>query len=105
MRQELRRVDPLRTANVGALVYGLLMSAFALMFFPFFLLVGILAPSEELGRAGPLFAVLLLLFYPVMGFVMGWISGLLASVIYNFVIRWSGGLLLEFDSVRLPTDA
>ena len=96
-----KRVDPLRAANIGALVYRLLMSAFALLFSPFFLLAGIFAPSG--GYAGPLFAVGMLVFYPIMGVVMGWISGLLTSAIYNFIIRWSGGLLLEFDSV--PTDS
>ena len=99
MRQELKRVDPLRAANIGALVYGLLMSAFALIFLPFFLLATILAPSEGLGVAGPFFVILMVVFYPVMGVVMGWISGLLTSAIYNLVVRWSGGLLLEFDVV------
>ena len=99
MKLELKRVDPLRAANIGALVYGLLMGAFALIFFPFFLLLGILAPSDGPGATGPFFAIFMLVFYPVMGVVMGWISGFLTSVIYNFVIRWSGGLLLEFESV------
>lgn len=99
MRQELKRVDPLRAANIGALVYGLLTGAFALVFLPFFLLASILAPSEGMGIAGPALVILMLVAYPVMGVVMGWISGLLTSAIYNVVIRWSGGLLLEFDGV------
>ena len=74
MKLELKRVDPLRAANIGALVYGLLMGAFALIFFPFFLLLGILAPSDGPGATGPFFAIFMLVFYPVMGVVMGWIS-------------------------------
>ena len=35
MKLELRRVAPLRAANIGAMVYGLLMCAFALIFAPF----------------------------------------------------------------------
>ena len=99
MKQELKRIDPLRAANIGALVYGLLMTAFALIFAPFFLLFGLLAPSEALAPGGAFFALIMFVFYPVMGVVLGWISGLLTSAIYNLVIRWSGGLLLEFDSV------
>ena len=98
MKHELRRVHPLRAANVGALVYGLVMGAFALIALPFFLLAAIFAPSGEFGVGGAVVAVFLVLVYPVMGLVMGWISGLLTSAIYNLIVRWTGGLLLEFDS-------
>jgi len=98
MKQELKRVDPLRAANIGAFVYGLSMAAIALVMFPFFLIAGILAPSGQFGPTG-LVGIVLLVFYPVMGVVMGWITGLLTSAIYNFIIRWTGGLLFEFDSV------
>jgi hypothetical protein len=95
----VKRIDPLRAANIGALVYGLLMTAFAVLFFPFFLVVGFLAPTDDSLPAGPFFAVILLILYPVLGFVMGWISGLLSSAIYNLVIRWTGGLLVDLDTV------
>jgi prepilin signal peptidase PulO-like enzyme (type II secretory pathway) len=98
MKQELRRIDPLRAANVGAIVYGLFMGVIAVICFPIFLLADFLAPSEGSGLRGPALAVLILVLYPVMGVVMGWISGFLMSAIYNGIIRWSGGLLLEFDS-------
>jgi len=99
MKQELRRVDPLRAANIGALVYGLLMGAFALLFLPFVLVMSAVAPSDEFGIFGLFFFVFLLLIYPVIGLVMGWIGTLLTAAIYNLVIRWTGGLLFEFDSV------
>jgi len=97
MKHELRRVDPLRAANVGAVVYGVVMGVFALVALPFFLLAATLAPSGEFGAGGAGLAVLLVLVYPVIGLVMGWMSGLLTSVVYNFIIRWTGGLLFEFD--------
>ena len=92
MKHELRRIDPLRAANVAALVYGLIMGAFALIALPFFLVAAFVG---EFGAAG--LSVFFVVLYPVMGLVMGWISGLLASAIYNFIVRWTGGLLLEFD--------
>ena len=79
------------------IVYGLLMGAFALIVLPFFLLAVIFAPSGEFGGAGSLFAVLFVFVYPIMGLVIGWISGALTAAIYNLVVRWTGGLLLEFD--------
>jgi hypothetical protein len=96
MRLELKRIDPLRAANVVALVEGLLLAAFALIFLPFFLLAMLIAPSEGLGAV---WILLMLVLYPVMGVVFGWISGLLGAAIYNFVIRLSGGFLLEFDNL------
>ena len=96
----------MRAANVGALVYGLVLGAFALIALPFVLLAAIFAPSGEFGVGEVGFAVILILVYPVMGLVMGWISGLLTSAIYNFIVRWTGGLLLEFDRGAVsPGDA
>lgn len=94
---ELRHIDPLRAANVIALVYGLLLGIFALVALAFILIATVIAPSNELGAAGPAVAVLIVLAYPVLGLVMGWISGLLSAAIYNFVVRWSGGLLFDLD--------
>ena len=104
MKQELKRIEPLRTANIGALVYGLLLGAFALIFSPFVLMAAFMMPSEGAGVAGPAFMLGMLVLYPVMGVVMGWLSGLLTAAIYNLVIRWTGGLLFELDAVA-PTSS
>jgi hypothetical protein len=61
MKQELKRIDPLRAANVSALVYGLLTGVFALIFAPIFVVAMLFAP-EGAGVAGmmlPAFAVVL----------------------------------------------
>jgi len=99
MKRELRRIDPLRAANISALVSGLMAAAFAVIFLPFVLFAAILAPPDEFGLAGPFFFGFMLIFYPIMGVVMGWIGGLLGAAIYNLVVRWCGGLLLEFADV------
>ena len=98
MRHELRRVEPLRAANVAAVVYGLVTAVFALILAPFFVLASLLAPAGEFGKAGPFFVVLLLCLYPLVGVAMGWISGLLTSAIYNLVVRWTGGLVFDLES-------
>ncbi|NNE09660.1 MAG: hypothetical protein HKN20_13955 [Gemmatimonadetes bacterium] len=98
MKRELKRVEPMRTANVAALVYALLMSVFALIALPFFLLAAIFSQAGGGGGAPEaMFPFLLVVAYPFFGLVMGWITGLITSFIYNFVVRWSGGLLFEFD--------
>jgi hypothetical protein len=97
MKYELKRVAPLRAANIGALVYGILMTVFAVVFSPFVLLASLLAPADRTPMAAPAVAALILVAYPLLGLVMGWISGLLSSAIYNVIIRLTGGLLLELD--------
>ena len=105
MTHELKRVDPMRAANVGALLYGLMMAAFSLIVVPFLMLLAMFTPADEPGAIGFLFPLMFLFLYPVMGLVMGWISGLLASAIYNFIIRWTGGLLFEFEGTAAkPSD-
>lgn len=98
MKQELKRVDPLRTANVAALVYGVLMCAFAVMFLPIFLLPGLLGASGQSGLE-TVFLGFMVVLYPVLGAVMGWITGLLGAAVYNLVVRWIGGVILEFEAV------
>ena len=106
MKLELRKVRVLRAANVCALLYGLLMTAFALVAAPLFFLAALVAPSSEFGGAEPLFPFILLLIYPVLGLAMGWISGLLSSASYNLIVRWTGGIIFEFDggAVALGND-
>jgi hypothetical protein len=103
MRLELKRVEPMRAANIGALVYGIVMAVFALVFLPFLLLGFALAPSG--GNPGLATLPLIMLFmYPLMGLVMGWLSGLCTSWAYNVVIRFTGGLLVDFHetTARAP---
>ncbi len=94
MKLELRHIDPVRAANICALVYAVIMTAFALLALPFFLLGSLFSRSLGAGEAS-VFAFMLF-FYPVIGLVSGWISAFLGSVVYNFIIRWTGGLSLEF---------
>jgi hypothetical protein len=98
MKRELRRIDPLRAANISALVYGLMMAVFAVIFLPFVLLGAFVSPGD-FGLFGSVMFGFMLLIYPIMGFIGGWISGLLGAAIYNLVVRLCGGLLLEFDDL------
>ncbi len=103
MEHELKRIAPLRAANVTAAVYGLMLTAFALLFFPFLLIALLLGSQQTSEFGGPLFALFLLILYPIMGVVMGWISGLLGSAVYNLVVRWTGGVLFELSVVAPET--
>ena len=90
---EVRRVEPLRAANVAGVVYAILTAAMVIVVLPFFLLLSAFLPAGEEAAPGAIALVLLL--YPILGAVMGWISGLLTAAIYNVVVRWTGGLQLD----------
>ena len=92
---EVRRVEPLRAANVAGVVYAILTAAMVIVVLPFFLLLSAFLPAGEKAAPGAIVVVLLL--YPILGAVMGWISGLLTAAIYNVVVRWTGGLQLDMD--------
>jgi hypothetical protein len=98
MTYELKRVHPLRAANIIALVYGLFLGVIVLIGLPFILLIAVFAPSQEFGVAGTAVTLMFVVLYPIMGIVMGWLSGLITAAIYNVIIKWSGGLLLDFES-------
>jgi hypothetical protein len=103
MKHELRRVAPLRAANVSAIVYSILMGLMSLISVPFFLLATVLqrpGPTGPGAVAGPIIAVMMLILYPVMGAVMGWVMGLAGAAIYNYIIRWTGGLLVDLQQVQ-----
>ena len=97
MKFELKHFEPLRAANIAALVYGVMMAVLALIFTPF-MLIGALAAPDGAGFAGGIFAMFFIVFYPLIGLVMGWISGFLSCVVYNFIVRWTGGLLVECET-------
>ena len=103
MKYELRRVEPLRAANVSALVYGLMTAAFAVLFLPILLLMFMLAPPTGSGGGASYFPVLLVVFYPLLGLIFGWIGGLLSALFYNLIVRWTGGLLFDMNP-PIPTD-
>ncbi|HTK81681.1 MAG TPA: hypothetical protein VL633_05270 [Bacteroidota bacterium] len=101
MKIEIRHVTPMRLANVMALIYGCMMTVFAVIFLPFFLLIMRLSPKAGAdGGASSLVMVFMLCLYPVMGLIIGWLSGLLGATVFNFIVRWTGGVLVEWDEIN-----
>lgn len=92
---ECNRVEPIRAANLAALVYGALMVPMGLMMAPIMALTSALSPETEGGVGVGLgigMGAMMLVLYPIIGLVSGWISGALASVVYNFIAKKIGGL-------------
>ncbi len=106
MKSELTRIEPLRAANVMALVYGILMTAMMLILVPIMLIVvGIAAIAQGQAGAGlgeAMGVLVVFLLYPILGLVFGWISGLIASWAYNLIAGWIGGIRYETHQVDRP---
>ncbi len=86
MKSEIRRFGVVRAGTVGAILYGF----FGLVFLPFGAIVAIADSSAGLPF------VLMVLLYPVMGFI----GGLLFAALYNLAARIGGGLHIELSQVQ-----
>ena len=89
--------------SVGVLsiakIMGLIYACLGLIFAPFFLLIGLIGATlgQEknpfAGIAGIVMAIMMPLFYGVLGFIAGAIGGLL----YNLFAKLVGGVTLELE--------
>jgi Na+-driven multidrug efflux pump len=102
---EIRRTHPVRAANIGAVVYFILFALFAVPMAFFF--SGDMAQrpgidpaqQEEAARA----MRWMMLGYPIVGAVFGWIGAAVGAAVYNLVAPRLGGLLLEVcETPRVP---
>ena len=104
---ELRVVAPIRWANILAVISFVLYGVLALVMIPFFLFVFMVVPkianlagpgSHPPPPAGPPVWVIgfMAIAYPFIGAAMGWVMGALGALTYNIVVRFTGGILVEF---------
>jgi len=97
MTHELRRLPPMHTAKVMAMLYGAFFLLVSLVMIP----VILLGPAVD-NRGNPInrgIFVAFLIAYPIFGLIVGWLGSALMSAIYNFVARRFGGL--RFEVVRI----
>lgn len=74
---------------------GVLYLLFGLIFIPFFLLMGMFAPTDETGFPfGTMFAVAL----PILHGIFGVIGGAIGAALYNLVAGWVGGIEVELET-------
>lgn len=104
MELELERIDPIRSANILALVNGIVTCVFTLLFLPFACIAIFASPDADGAVAGGLFAFLVLL-YPLIAAVFGWIAGFFWAAVYNLFARWIGGFRLTFRRVPGPGES
>ena len=96
----LKRIGPLSLGKIMGILYavlGLLMgfifSAVAL----FGALLGAAFSNSSEPFVGLIFGFGAVIAMPILYGVMGFIGGLITAAIYNFVVKFTGGLELEFE--------
>ena len=92
MTYQLRRIGVLKAALVGGIAYAIM----GLIFLPFFFLISMMpGPTglQEDWMVGPVIALLLPLFYGVLGFV----TSAIAAAVYNLIAMMVGGLEIELQ--------
>lgn len=86
----IKRFSILQTGKLLGILYGFL----ALIMLPFILIPAVLASSEgEFAQFIPMLVMMVL--YPVMGFI----GGIIGAAVYNLCSKWVGGLEFELESI------
>ena len=99
LKKRLSHIDPLQTGKIRGAFYALI----SLIIVPFVLLGSLAATAVPEGSDGMAFfgiGIGFALFLPVIYGVLGFILGLIASLIYNLLAKWIGGLEFELEDVR-----
>lgn len=89
MKIQIRRFSPHQNAKV----ISILMAVSSLVLFVPLYLLFVLVPPED-GQARP--PVYMLLVFPLVYLVMGYVMVAIACAIYNLVARYTGGI--EYDT-------
>ena len=92
----VKSVGVMSVAKVMGMIYGCM----GLIFAPMFLLIGAIGSfagqsnSPFAGLFGVVGAILMPIFYGVMGFI----TGALGALLYNLFAKWVGGFELELQA-------
>ncbi len=96
----VKSIGVLSFAKMSAAVYG----AMALLLMPIFLLLALAGafagPTHNplAGALGVIFALVMPVLYAGLGFV----AGLVGSLIYNLIAKWMGGIEVELQPPPSP---
>ena len=95
MKRRIKRISPLQLGKMLALLYGIL----GLIAIPFLLFMATMSAQLPPDQRGPLMAMGAgaALFAPILYAMVGFISGVIGAIIYNFVAKWAGGIEVEVE--------
>lgn len=93
--QIVKSVGVMSVAKIMGLIYGCM----GLVFAPFFLLVGLMGSlvGQQKSPFAGIFGITFAILMPVLYGVIGFITGAIASLLYNLFAHWVGGFELEME--------
>jgi hypothetical protein len=104
MKVRIKNINPVQLGLVLAVLYAILGLIFALFFAPFMAVMGSLAPMGTLGRPsggmGVGSALAVIVIFPIVYAVAGFIGGVIVAFVYNLVAGWTGGIELTANGAE-----
>lgn len=89
MRKRISRIAPVQLGKISAVFYAILSIPLAL----FFGIVSAFSPSQDAMPLGMLIAI------PIVYIVAGFVFMALGALLYNVIVRWTGGIEFESEEV------
>jgi hypothetical protein len=96
----LKRIGPLSLGKIMGIMYAIMGLFFGILFAAivmFAFIVGSTLEGSSEPLAGVLFGIGAVFAAPILYGLMGFIGGVVAATIYNFVVKFTGGLELDFE--------
>jgi len=87
MKRRITRLTVLQTGKLLAVLYGFI----SLVILPFMLIAMVFGGAKAIA---PMLVMLVL--YPIMGFI----GGIIMAAIYNLAAKWVGGLEVTVDAIE-----
>jgi len=104
----LKRIGPLSLGKIMGILYGFL-GIFIGIVFSGIGLIGYLIGQSIDSSAEPIASILFgiggLFILPLLYGLMGFLSGVVTAAIYNVIVKFIGGLELEFEEEAPPPEA
>jgi hypothetical protein len=95
----IRRFSVIKTSNVVALIYMVVVAIFAVPFALIFAIAGTTSQAQGAGAIGGVVLGLVVIFFYGL---LGWVFTAIACVIYNLVAGWIGGIEVQVEAVAPP---
>ncbi len=98
----IRRFGIIRTANVVALMYAIVI---AIIFVPIAIIVAVAGTgsgASGLGAVGAVGVLILGVLALIAYTIVGWIFTAIACAVYNISARWIGGIEVHVDQTAAP---
>jgi ABC-type multidrug transport system fused ATPase/permease subunit len=94
MKKQIRRLSPHQNGKV----FGILMAVASLVFVvPMFLIMLFVAPAVDQHGNPVIFPKFLIIVFPILYLVFGYVATAIGSAIYNFLYNYIGGFEFEVE--------